>query len=947
MASERIKLFEADIDTDGIIKKSVELKQEMYQLRLEQQKLKLTVGETSEEYIKTEARLKKVSAEYTINQRQVTNLSTSSKDFLGITQKLVTAIDREVLSIVNAKDNNAELRKVRDQLNATTDDGAAAIAEINKKIDQNTAFIKSNVSELEVQKINIGDYKNQIKDAYSELNIFNGGIGGFIQRAQQAGGVSQLLTKSTKSLATGIGGITKASLTFLATPIGIVLAGIGLILGALVKYLSSTQEGIDAVTSVTRPLLAVFETLIGVVQDVGKFLFEAFSNPKKTLTELYEFVKGQLTRSFESFGKILEGIATLNFSKIKDGFSDLGSQATENIGKVVGAAAGLRDRLDEAYDRGVRIDGLMKQLAKGEADFITNQAQLKENLKQQNLIAEDQTKTLKERETAAAKSIEIAKDINVLQRERLGIELELLDLNSKNNATSDSQKAEIASKIAEINASNAQALELETTQQNKLNSIRKQAQSEALAAGKKAVDEALKLQEIELQTFIESQGTKAKTLQQGLDIAKQVAEKRIKILDAELKAGIKSQQEYSLEILKINNELVQKQAELTTDLAQRELDAYIQKNQSKIDSDLYFSDESLKIEQERLNGIAEQQKEFARIQLEKGVISATDYNDALNTVNEDNRLALLEAQNLRDEAKKEKDIIDLENKRMIDEELNANDFALKSERLEAQRLKEVEEAGKTDADIKLINEKYAAFRKNLDNDINDFKVQRNAETFAAISDLLGKESLVGKAVALAAIINDTATKALQAFNTASVLASNPFTASLAPNAYLQAGLIVAKGAAQAAKIVVPKLERGGVIDIGGNRHSQGGTTFQGTDGTRFEAERGEKMFILNRNASAALAPLLSSINQKYGGASLDNSYNYLAGGGQVLRSQNTSNITDLGLMTKEFKAAMIEASIIGTEIGSSRGTERGSARGTYTGIVDREDYIAVAKGANF
>jgi hypothetical protein len=44
------------------------------------------------------------------------------------------------------------------------------------------AFIKENVSSYEQQKIAIGDYKT--KSRIQGINLFNGGIGGFVARAQ-------------------------------------------------------------------------------------------------------------------------------------------------------------------------------------------------------------------------------------------------------------------------------------------------------------------------------------------------------------------------------------------------------------------------------------------------------------------------------------------------------------------------------------------------------------------------------------------------------------------------------------------------------------------------------------------------------------------------------------------------------------------------------------------
>ena len=72
--------------------------------------------------------------------------------------------------------------------------------------------------------------------------------------------------------------------------------------------------------------------------------------------------------------------------------------------------------------------------------------------------------------------------------------------------------------------------------------------------------------------------------------------------------------------------------------------------------------------------------------------------------------------------------------------------------------------------------------------------------------------------------------------------------------------IGALGLAQTAKIAstpLPTMAEGGPIDIGGNRHSSGGTKFYGTDGTAFEAERGEKLFVLSRTSSEAFSNLSS------------------------------------------------------------------------------------------
>ena len=75
---------------------------------------------------------------------------------------------------------------------------------------------------------------------------------------------------------------------------------------------------------------------------------------------------------------------------------------------------------------------------------------------------------------------------------------------------------------------------------------------------------------------------------------------------------------------------------------------------------------------------------------------------------------------------------------------------------------------------------------------------------------------------------------------------------------------VATTARSISQINGAKFEQGGIVEIGGKRHSAGGTKFYGEDGTMFEAEAGEGIGILNRNAFASF---MDFNNSHLGGAS--------------------------------------------------------------------------------
>ena len=124
----------------------------------------------------------------------------------------------------------------------------------------------------------------------------------------------------------------------------------------------------------------------------------------------------------------------------------------------------------------------------------------------------------------------------------------------------------------------------------------------------------------------------------------------------------------------------------------------------------------------------------------------------------------------------------------------------------------------------IIESTYAQQSKDIAKSVDDFKLQSRAQVLSGLANLFGRESALGKVFAAAEIINNTYTQASKAFAQAAVFASNPLTAPLAPNAYIQGGIIIATGAAQLAKLVAPKASgfyTGGYTGDGGKYEPAG------------------------------------------------------------------------------------------------------------------------------
>lgn len=861
--AEKIVIASLDIDMGALLKSTTELKAEIDRLK-ESQKQLTKEGETSsEQYVQNAADLKTLNTAYNANVKAISESTQAQADQANQSKLVALALSTEAQSIKEARDQNALLNRLRNETNVSTAEGKAQLDALNKKLDENNEFIKENADAYLQQKINIGNYKDSIKEAFNEMNIFNGGIGGFIARSQEAGGVMPLLANGLKGVTSGIMGMTRSALTFIATPIGALIALLGVVLAPLIKYLTSTQEGIDKVTAVTRPLQAIMQSLIGVLQNVGKYLFDAFSNPKKLLTDLADFVKTNLINRFKAFGVILDGLVNLDFKKVADGVLQAGTGVENMTDKIKNASKETGKFLNDAIKKGQELDRLEKELEKTRIANKITLGQLTEEVKAQNKIAEDQSKTLAEREEATRLSIISAQNINKLKQQELDLEIAILKNKQSRNDTSREEEEQLAELIAKKNEANAQELELVTTQTNKLNGIRKEAQAKAIEAENKRVDNLIKKNQEELDLFIAQQGFKKKTTEEELIFNKTVYDKELENLKVLYDKGKISKLQYETDKLNLSNDYAKQTSDLLIAEGERELE--IIKNNAKLSLDAKLQAEL----------------DYQALRLEQGIINEQQYQDAISQVqNEYDTLRL--NKKLEDEAlDRDRKAIDLENKRANDQLTFEQDVELQREQNAIKLEEELLNAEKSGADKKLIEDKYAQLDKNLTKSVEDFKIQSLSNTFGQISNLFGQQSKIGKAFALYQAGIDGYQSVMKAFNS-QFIPGDPSSLPRAIGAGAFAGAFAVK---QIAGIAGAKFEKGGIQEIGGKRHSAGGTKFYGEDGTTFEAESGEGIGILNRSAFSTFM----DFNNRFGNGS--SSGGFFQGGGiitQGVRSETAN-----------------------------------------------------------
>jgi hypothetical protein len=844
--AEKIVIAELEINTKKAQDENAKLIQSIAKLQASQKDLKKETGglvnannDQLKSFAANDAQLKRLQSTYGANKKVLAENQT------GI-QGLNDALSKETKSINEARAQNQSLLTIRNQLKGANQAEKDAIQEINKKVDQNNNLIKGNVSELEKQKIGIGGYEKGIVSALGQVRIFGVSLGGVAQKgfdaqkaliakraavqadttATNAGTVAQTL--SGKAIAATNGLLKLFKIALISTGIGAIVV----LIGSLIAAFATTQAGADAMNKILIPVKATFEALFGSIQRFGTALKDVFSGNK-------------------SFFSALSGF----FNDVKDS-----------------AKAG--------YKSGKELADLKVQIEKAENKQIVNKATILNQIKQEELISKDSLLTATERNKSGERAEVLSKSLLKSETDLLDLKIKELKIKQSLNDTSREEEAELQNLLAERITKQTEQSAIEM----KFLGVKKALQAELEQQRKSAVDSAISDSKTLLDIYIQEQGIRAKTLSEDLDQAVIISDKKKSILKAEFAAKKITQSEFNLAVLELDNELLGQRAQLAADNATRELQIFLDGNQSKIDANLFLTDALLSQETDRLNLLAQKEKEFFLKKLDQGVINQHEYNDSINAIDAQNQINKDVLEQKRQDSIQQKNQEDFANKIDLQFLQGESEFEISRQLLDRAYLNELEAAKKSGAEITLIEDKFSAERRLITALEQEAKLAGAFSVLNGLSGLLGQETAAGKAVAIAQTTIATYQSATAAYKSlVGIPIVGPALAAAA------SGVAVASGLMNVNKIIgtntqVPKiggskkLAKGGLMEIGGNRHSSGGTSFTGEDGTTFEAEKGELIGVMNRNASR----LFMDFNNQNGGSPGVRT-NHFATGGIVSR----------------------------------------------------------------
>lgn len=283
----------------------------------------------------------------------------------------------------------------------------------------------------------LGDINNSLKTHSTLLTKVSGSVKDYVNGTMG-------MTEAQKAATMATGG-TSAAMKVLR--IALISTGIGaivVVLGSLIAYLASTQEGIDKIRSVTIPLTTIFQKLIGVVQEIGKRLFEAFTNPKQALKDLVDFLQNNVMNRLRAFSVIIDAIKNFDTKGMVNGFAQLGLGITDVTGKIERFGEGVADVFSQAYIDGQKIAQLQIDIENGEINLIKRKAELNKEFKIANEMAKDASLSNKERQAAGQRAIDITEEQLKLEQKQIDMSIQLAKLKAAQNDTDREAEKEIA-----------------------------------------------------------------------------------------------------------------------------------------------------------------------------------------------------------------------------------------------------------------------------------------------------------------------------------------------------------------------------------------------------------------------------------------------------------------------------------------------------------------------
>lgn len=507
----------------------------------------------------------------------------------------------------------------------------AAYRSLNAE-ERNSTFGKSllkSIQELdtEIKKLDasIGNHQRNVGNYSSALDNLSSAMDSALDAASALPG-------PIGAAASGIKTLTKVSLAFIATPVGAALAAIVAALAVLSSWFTRTEEGQNALNVASAYFKQTLDSILDVVDDVGEWLFNAFTKPKEALQDLSDFLEDQVMVRLKALGKAGEAIMKIFSGDYKQGFVDLGNAWLEHITGIEDAGKKALKFVDENNEKAQKRAALAERenkLAIEQRNWLVERSKLEAKINELREKSQDSSLTEKERLKALK---EASVTINQMYEKEQKLAIENRDIIAETNKLSHSNaqaKDKEAKATAEINK-----LDAERASKNRELLSQQKEINNRIVEGQKKLNQSVINDQIKLNTerlALMEEGRKKR-----LALSEQEWKERKAQLDKEYQDTVEQYKKIGQEVPKEVQTTYQARVEIN-DQSRDKRDKEINKKADREFADRQKALTSVLLSEEakRTQAIKDRydkEREWAKKQLAGGSINQDQYNKFVSNI---------------------------------------------------------------------------------------------------------------------------------------------------------------------------------------------------------------------------------------------------------------------------------------------------------------------------
>lgn len=390
-----------------------------------------------------------------------------------------TALNAELGSNEQLKAQLAILTKEYNSLSQEQRENTEEGQQLTQQIDGITNKLKENESAVGDNRRNVGNYSASIQDALGNVTIFGTNLGGLTKSFQQTKeatlahlealiiteGVQKSHTAATNSQTAAQKALNVATLAGKVAmnvfKLALIATGIGafvVVVGSLVAYFKSTEEGAMKLKVIMAALGSITDNITTKFAEFGKIIFDSFNDIKElkisdVFKSIGDAIKNNILNRIEAFGLAGKAIAKIFSGDMKEGFKDLANSVAQGMTGIedpIGKVQAAGEKAVEVFENGKEaIKSFSKEIVddakefakiqQAENDLVFRKRELAiENIKLEADLAKLRVEAADKSNLAQDKIVEKLEEARDLQEQRLQNELEIaqaeFDIQSQRSA---------------------------------------------------------------------------------------------------------------------------------------------------------------------------------------------------------------------------------------------------------------------------------------------------------------------------------------------------------------------------------------------------------------------------------------------------------------------------------------------------------------------------------